>query len=99
MHAYLITAKPTRWQQCVRTISHWVPRLLVGLGMVLLGIAVFAIRSVRAIANLVGHHAARLEFALAARTGRQPLGQTIGVGVAAAFTAEFHRARTTETAA
>lgn len=94
VHAFVITAKPTRWQRCVRAAAHWVPRLLIGAGMVLLGIVVFAIRTVRAIANLVAHHAARLEYALAARTGRQPVGQTIGVGVTAAFVAEFHRART-----
>ena len=99
MHACVITAKPNRWQRCVRAVARQVPRLLVGLGLVLMGLVVFAIRTVRAIANLVAHHAARLEFTLAARTGRQPVGQTIGVGVTAAFIAEFHNARTTKTAA
>lgn len=90
MHTYLITATPTRWQRTVRAVRRWVPRLLVGLGLSLLGVAVFSLRSARAVINLAAYIAARAEFAAAHRAGRQPFGQSLGVGVADAFAAEFH---------
>ena len=91
MHAYVITAKPNRWQRMVRAIARRVPRLLVGTGMVLLGVLVFAVRTVRALANLIAYVAARFEFWAAEHAGWQPVGQAIGVGVTDAFVTEFHR--------
>lgn len=99
MHAYLITAQPNRWQRTLRAVCRWVPRLLIGAGLMLLGVAVFVLRSARALLNLAAYVAARIEFAAAERAGRTPVGQTLGVGVAAAFTAEFHRARADQPAA
>lgn len=98
MHSYVITAKPNRWQRAFRALRRWVPRLLVGLGLSLLGVAVFVLRSARAVINLAAYIAARVEYAASARAGRQPFGQSLGVGVAEAFTAEFNRARVTEPA-
>jgi hypothetical protein len=91
MHAYVITAQPTRWQRSLRAVRRWAPRLLIGAGLFLLGAAVFVLRAARAVLNLAAYVAARAEFAAAAKAGRQPVGQCLGVGVADAFTAEFHR--------
>lgn len=99
MHAYLITAEPNRWQRCVRAVGRWTPRLLIGAGLLLLGVAVFALRSARALINLAAYIAARAEYAASARAGRQPFGQSLGVGVADAFRAEFHRGWVNEPAA
>lgn len=91
VHACVITAKPGRIRRTLGAIGRWVPRVLIGCGLAVLGVLVFALRSIRAIANLVAYTAARVEFWAADRTGRTPVGQTIGVGVADAFAAEFHR--------
>ena len=91
MHAYLITAKPTRRQQALRWLGRWVPRALVWLGLGLLGVAVFVLRTARALINLAATFAARVEFEAARRAGTPPVGQTIGVGIADAFATEFHR--------
>jgi hypothetical protein len=94
MHAYVITASPSRWQRLVRAVCRRVPRLLAGAGLLLLGIAVFALRASRAVLNLAATFAARLEYEAASRAGKPPVGQTIGVGLAEAFTHEFNRTST-----
>jgi hypothetical protein len=99
VHAYLITAKPSRRQQALRWLGRWTPRLLVMLGLLLLGLAVFALRAARALIGLAAVAAARVEFEAAARAGRVPVGQTLGVGVADAFTTEFRRGWATRPAA
>jgi hypothetical protein len=91
VHAYLITAKPSRRQQALRWLGRWIPRALVWSGLLLLGLAVFGLRAARALIGLAATFAARIEFEAATRAGKPPVGQTIGVGVADAFTAEFNR--------
>lgn len=94
MHAYTITAKPGRVRLAVRAVCRWVPRLLIGTGLALLGVAVFVLRSAHALLGVTAYVAARIEFAAAERASRRPLGQTLGAGVAAAFVAEFTRTPT-----
>lgn len=98
MNSYLITAKPSRFRLVVRGVCRWIPRILVATGLALLGVAVFALRAARALITLAAYIAARAEYAASTRAGRQPFGQSLGVGVAEAFAAEFNRTRA-ETAA
>lgn len=91
MHAYLITAAPSRRQQALRWLGRWVPRALMWLGLGVLGVAVFALRAARALIGLAAVTAARIEFEAARRAGTVPVGQTIGVGVTDAFATEFNR--------
>ena len=98
MHPYLITAQPTRRQRALRALGRWVPRVLITLGLLLIGLPVLAIRCARALINLIAYIAARIEYAAAAKAGRQPIGQSLGVGVADAFAAEFHRGWANEAA-
>lgn len=92
MHAHLITAQPTRWQRCTRTVRRWAPRLLVAAGLLVLGLLVFALRTTRALTDVATTFAARIEYAAAVRAGKPPLGQVLGAGLTAAFAAEFRRA-------
>jgi hypothetical protein len=75
----------------MRWLGRWVPRALVWAGLLLLGLAVFVLRAARALIGLAAVAAARVEFEAATRAGKPPVGQTIGVGVADAFTNEFNR--------
>lgn len=91
MHAYTITAKPNRRQLFLRSARRWTIRLSVAAALTALGLVVLVLRSARVIANLAATYAARLELYVSHRAGTPPLGQTAGVRLAEAFTAEFHR--------
>ena len=99
MHPFVVTAAPGRRQRLLRAVRQWAPRVLVAVGLTLLGVAVFVLRSARAVINLAAYIAARAEFAASRKAGRQPFGQSLGVGVADAFAAEFHTARAEQPAA
>jgi hypothetical protein len=91
VHAYLITAMPTWRQRALRATGHYTARTLITAAMLLLGLVVFALRTCRALTNLAATVAARAEFAAADWAGTPPIGSVIGVGLADAFTDEFHR--------
>lgn len=93
MHPFLITAKPTRWQRAVRRIRRVAVAGTVLAAHIGLGAVVLVLRIARVIVTIAATLAAWLEMYLAERTGRPPLGQTAGAGIAAAFTTEFTEAR------
>lgn len=91
MHAYLITAQPSRW----RRAGHWVrmcmTRLLVGAALLLLGLLVLVIRCIRPIVNVLATWAVRTELEISIRTGLPSVGATLGAHLTDAFIAEFHK--------
>lgn len=94
MHPYLITASPNRWQQAVRWSRHAAVTGSVLTAHLTLGLVVVVLRTARVIVTICATLAAWLELYLARRTGRPPLGQVAGMGIATAFTEEFARTRT-----
>lgn len=97
MHAYVITAKPGRWQRFVRAARTCTVRLLVGVGLAVLGLLVLAVRILRPLVNLLATLAVRVEVEISLRTGLPAVGATLGAGLTAAFTREFRTAWTTPT--
>jgi len=93
MHPFLITAKPTRWQLLLRATRRAAVAGTVLAAHVGLGAVVLVLRIARVIVTIAATLAAWLEMYLADRTGRPPLGQTAGMGIAHAFTNEFTTAR------
>lgn len=89
MHAYVITAKPTRWQRAVHTARVWAVRALAAVGLISLGAVVFALRCARPVISVIATGAAWLEFEVSRRTGLPPLGAMAGAKFAAAFAEEF----------
>lgn len=92
MHAYLITAKPSRWQRCARTARAWTLRTLTAPLLLALGLTVLALRCARPLINLLADAAARTELEVSLRTGLPALGATIGAHLTAEFVREFRRA-------
>jgi len=90
---FLITAKPTRWQRLLRATRSVAVAGTVLTAHVALGVFVLVLRIARVIVTIAATIAAWLEMYLADRTGKPPLGQTAGMGIAAAFTSEFRTAR------
>jgi hypothetical protein len=92
MHPYLITAKPSRFQRAVRAARRAAVTGTVLAAHLALGAVVLILRTARVIVTIAATIAAWLEMYLAERTGKPPLGQSAGMGIAAAFTDEFNRA-------
>jgi hypothetical protein len=93
MHPFLITAKPSRSQRAVRRIRCAAVTGTVFAAHMALGAVVLVLRIARVIVTIAATIAAWLEMYLAERTGKPPLGQTAGMGIAHAFTSEFTAAR------
>lgn len=98
MHPYVITAQPSRGRRALRVACRRGLSLLKILALVLVGVPVLLLRCSRALINLLAYIAARAEYALAALIGLPPFGQSVGVGIADAFAAEFHRGWTDQPA-
>ncbi|MFD5675592.1 hypothetical protein [Streptomyces sp. NPDC127040] len=98
MHAYLITAQPSRWRRAGRRIRVCTTRLLTGAALLLLGLLVLAIRCLRPIVNVLATWAVRVELEISIRTGLPSVGASLGAHLTDAFAAEFHTAwnRTTK---
>lgn len=90
MHAYLITAQPSRWQRAARALRVCTTRLFLGVALLALGLLVFAIRSLRPVVNLFATWAVRLELEISIRTGLPSLGASLGACVTDEFVREFH---------
>lgn len=97
MHAYLITAQPTRWQRARRAVRVCTTRTLVGIGLTALGLLVLAIRCLRPIVNVLATWAVRIELEISIRTGLPSIGASLGAHLTEAFTAEFRTAWKTKT--
>lgn len=93
MHPYLITARPNWWQRAVRSIRRAAVTATVLAAHLALGAVVLILRTARVVLTVTATLAAWLELYLADRTGKPPLGQLAGMGIATAFTEEFARAR------
>lgn len=89
MHAYLITAKPTRWQRACRTVRVCTVRLAAGLALLTVGLLVLAIRSLRPIINVLATWAVRTELEISIRTGLPSIGASLGAHITEAFMQEF----------
>lgn len=98
MHAYLITAQPSRFVRAIRALRVWTVRLLALLVMTGLGAVVLAVRCARPVVNYLATRAAWLELWAASVTGIGPVGAAIGSGLTDEFIREFHKARTSATA-
>lgn len=91
MHAYLITAKPGRWQRAARATRVWTMRLLIGVLLAALGLIVLLLRCARPIVNLLATYAVRIELEVSLRTGLPSVGATIGAHLTSEFVREFRR--------
>lgn len=98
MHPYVITAKPGTGRRALRVACRRGLSLLKVVALLLVGVPVLLLRCTRAVINLLAYIAARAEYALAALVGLPPFGQSVGVGIADAFVAEFHRGWTEQPA-
>ncbi|MFE9337741.1 hypothetical protein [Streptomyces sp. NPDC007063] len=92
MHAYLITAKPSRWLRAVRRVRACTARMAAGLLMVLVAVLVLVCRIPRPVINWIATGAANLELWLSIRLNLPPLGSLSGLALARAFLAEFRTA-------
>ncbi|MEW1803223.1 hypothetical protein ACIGO7_35405 [Streptomyces virginiae] len=90
MHAYLITAQPSRWRRAGRWIRVCVTRLTVGAVLLLLGLLVLTIRSLRPIVNVLATWAVRTELEISIRTGLPSIGASLGAHLTEEFVREFH---------
>jgi hypothetical protein len=93
VHPYLITATPNRWQRAVRTTRTAAVNGSAFAAHLALGLAVLILRTARVVVTICATLAAWLELYLAQRTGKPPLGQIAGMGIATAFNDEFARQR------
>jgi hypothetical protein len=85
----LITTQPGPWQRRTRAAGRAAASgLLLALHLAV-AVLVLAIRIPYTLLGIAARTAATTELRLSARTGRDPLGQTIGVALAAAFVTEF----------
>ncbi|MFD8949440.1 hypothetical protein ACFV0B_11355 [Streptomyces xanthophaeus] len=92
MHAYLITAQPSRWHRIARAVRTCATRLLVGVTLLLLGLLVLAVRCLRPIINVLATWAVRTELEISIRTGLPSIGATLGAHLTEEFVREFHAA-------
>lgn len=92
MHAYLITAQPSRWRRAGRWVRVCMTRLLVGAALLLLGLLVLVIRCLRPIVNVLATWAVRTELEISIRTGLPSIGASLGAHLTDAFVNEFHNA-------
>jgi hypothetical protein len=93
VHPFLITAAPTRWQRAVRATRRAAVNGSVFAAHFALGLVVLVLRTARVVVTICATLAAWLELYLAERTGKPPLGQIAGMGIATAFADEFARQR------
>lgn len=91
MHAYLITAQPSRWRRAGRWVRVCMTRLLIGAALLLLGLLVLVIRSLRPIVNVLATWAVRTELEISIRTGLPSIGASLGAHLTEAFVREFHK--------
>lgn len=91
MHAYLITAKPSRWRRAARWIRACMTRLLIGAALLLLGLLVLVIRSLRPVVNVLATWAVRTELEISIRTGLPSIGASLGAHITEEFVREFHK--------
>lgn len=92
MHAYVITARPGRWQRAARRARVCTVRTAAVAGMTLLGLLVLAFRLPRPIINLLAKGATHLELWVSLRLDLPPLGSLSGAAVAREFAREFTNA-------
>lgn len=97
MHAYLITAQPSRWQRARRAVRVCTTRLICGLGLTALGLIVFAIRCLRPVINTLATAAVRIELEISIRSGLPSLGATLGAHLTDEFVKEFRTGWNTRT--
>ncbi|NUP49185.1 MAG: hypothetical protein HOW97_18040 [Catenulispora sp.] len=89
MRSVVVTTQPGPWQRRAQGAGRLALRgLLLGLHL-LVAVVVLAVRIPYTLLGIAARTAAAAELRLSARTGRTPLGQTVGVTLAAAFTGEF----------
>lgn len=91
MHAYLITAQPSRWRQACRSVRVCTTRLLIAAALLLLGLLVLVIRSLRPIVNVLATWAVRTELEISIRTGLPSIGASLGAHLTEEFVREFHK--------
>lgn len=91
MYAYLITAQPSRWRRAGRWVRVCTTRLLIGATLLLLGLLVLVIRSLRPIVNVLATWAVRTELEISIRTGLPSIGATLGAHLTEEFVREFHK--------
>jgi hypothetical protein len=89
VHAYLITAQPSRWQRAYRAVRVCTTRTLIGAGLVSLGLLVFAIRCLRPVINTLATAAVRIELEISIRSGLPSLGASLGAHLTDEFVREF----------
>lgn len=89
MHPTLITSQPTRLQRFLRRLRRTARQLVIGTGLIVLGLLVFAIRCLRPVVNVLATWAARIELEISIRTGLPSVGATLGAHLTTAFTREF----------
>lgn len=99
MHAYLITAQPSRWQRACRLVRVCTTRTIVGAGLITLGLIIFTIRCLRPVINALATAAVRIELEISLRSGLPSLGASLGAHLTDEFVKEFRsgwNARTKE---
>ncbi|MDI9885928.1 hypothetical protein QMZ92_16460 [Streptomyces sp. HNM0645] len=89
MHAYLITARPTRWQRACRAARVCTVRLVVGAALLTLGLLVLAVRCLRPIVNALATAAVRIELEISIRSGLPSVGASLGAHLTDEFVKEF----------
>lgn len=92
MHAYLITAKRSRWQRAGRRARVCTVRAAGALLMLLLAPLVLACRLLRPVVNCLATGAALLELWLSIRLNLPALGSLSGAALAREFAREFRNA-------
>lgn len=97
MHAYLITAKPSRWQRAAHGARVCAVRTAAVTGMTVLGLLVLACRLPRPVINLLAKGATHLELWVSLRLDLPPLGSLSGAALAREFGREFANAWTKPT--
>ncbi|MFG3476452.1 hypothetical protein ACGF3K_14470 [Streptomyces sp. NPDC047980] len=89
MHAYLITARPTRWQRACRAVRMCTVRTTVGAALLTLGLLVLAVRCLRPIVNALATAAVRIELEISIRSGLPSVGASLGAHLTDEFVKEF----------
>lgn len=92
MHAYLITAKRSRWQRAWRRVRVCTVRVAGALLMLLLAPLVLACRILRPVVNWLATGAALLELWLSLRLNLPAIGSLSGAALAREFAREFRNA-------
>lgn len=96
MHAYLITAKRSRWQRAARRVRVCTVRVAGALLMLALAPLVLTCRILRPVINWLATGAAWLELWLSIRLNLPAIGSLSGVALMREFVREFSNAFTTD---